>query len=55
MILGHGIDRKWDEAFFRERGAPEKMAGGYKAYYDEMVAKGFADVSGPKNRPPPTV
>jgi len=55
MILGHGIDRKWDETVFRDRGAPEKMMAGYKAYYDEMVAKGMADTSGPKNMVPPAV
>ena len=55
MILGHGIDRKWDEDAFRARGAPEKMAGTYADYYREMVAAGMADTSGPKNRPPPAV
>jgi len=55
MILGHGIDKKWDEQAFRDRGAPDKMANGYKAYYDEMVARGFADTSGPKNMAPPAV
>lgn len=55
MILGHVIDRKWDETVFRDRGAPEKMMAGYKAYYDEMVAKGMADTSGPKNMVPPAV
>lgn len=55
MVEGHGIDRKWDERIFRERGAPERMASGYKAYYDEMVANGMADTSGPKNPPPPQV
>ena len=55
MILGHGIDRKWDEEVFRGRGAPEKMMAGYRAYYDEMVAKGMADTDGPNNRPPPQV
>jgi len=55
MILGHGIDKKWDEQLFRDRGAPEKMTQGYKAYYDEMVAKGMADTSGPKNPAPPKI
>ena len=55
MILGHGIDRKWDEDEFRARNAPEKMAQGYKAYYDEMVANGMADTSGPKHKPAPRV
>jgi hypothetical protein len=55
MILGYGIDKKWDEKAFRERGAPDKMANGYKAYYDEMIAKGFGDTSGSKNLPPPAV
>jgi uncharacterized peroxidase-related enzyme len=55
MIEGHGIDKKWDEQVFRDRGAPEKMKGGYKAYYDEMVAKGLADTSGPKRPAPPAV
>jgi deferrochelatase/peroxidase EfeB len=55
MILGYGIDKKWDEKVFRERGAPDKMANGYKAYYDEMIAKGFGDTSGSKNLPPPAV
>ena len=55
MILGHGIDRKWDEAVFRDRGAPERMAHGYKAYYDEMIANGMADASGPKRPAPPAV
>ncbi len=53
MILGHGIDKKWDEGVFRARGAPAKMVAGYKAYYDEMVANGMADTSGPKHEPPP--
>ena len=55
MILGYGIDKKWDEKVFRERGAPDKMANGYKAYYDEMIAKGIGDTSGSKNLPPPAV
>lgn len=55
MILGHGIDKKWDEDLFRARGAPDKMAHGYKAYYDEMIAAGMADTSGPKRPPPPEV
>ncbi len=55
MILGHGIDKKWDEEVFRARGAPERMADGYKAYYDEMVASGMADTSGPRHQPPPLV
>jgi uncharacterized peroxidase-related enzyme len=55
MILGHGIDKKWDEAAFRARGAPERMANNYRDYYREMVAKGMADTSGPKRRPPPPV
>jgi hypothetical protein len=55
MIVGHGIDKKWDEQVFRDRGATDKMANGYKAYYDEMVAHGFADTSGPKNMAPPAV
>lgn len=55
MIEGHGIDKKWDEETFRDRGAPEKMANGYKAYYDQMIAAGMADTSGPKNLPPPLV
>lgn len=55
MILGHGIDKKWNEALFRDRGAPEKMAHRYKAYYDEMVAKGMADRSGPRRNQPPRV
>jgi len=55
MIEGHGIDKKWDEEMFRDRGAPEKMANGYKAYYDQMIAAGMADTSGPKNLPPPLV
>lgn len=55
MILGHGIDKKWDEEVFRGRGAPDKMAHGYKAYYDEMVANGMADTGGPKRPPPPQV
>lgn len=55
MILGHGIDKKWDEQVFRDRGAPEKMTEGYKAYYDEMVAKGMADTSGSKNPSPPNL
>ena len=55
MIEGHGIDKKWDEKVFRDRGAPERMATGYKNYYDEMVANGMADTSGPKNPAPPQV
>ena len=55
MILGHGIDKKWDEQVFRDRGAPDKMTEGYKAYYDEMVANGMADTSGPKNPVPPSL
>ncbi len=55
MIQGHGIDKQWDEEMFRARGAPEKMAQGYKAYYDEMIAKGMANMSGPGNAPPPAV
>ena len=55
MIEGHGIDKKWDEQLFRDRGAPERMARSYKAYYDEMVANGMADTAGPKNAPPPQV
>lgn len=55
MILGHGIDRKWDEAAFRDRGAPEKMKRNYRDYYREMVESGMADTSGPKNAPPPAV
>lgn len=55
MIEGHGIDKKWDEEVFRSRGAPERMANGYKAYYDEMIANGMADTSGPKNPAPPEV
>ncbi len=55
MILGHGIDKKWDENIFRDRGAPEKMVAGYKAYYDEMVANGMADTGGPKRPAPPPV
>lgn len=55
MILGHGIDKKWDEEAFRARGAPEKMAGDYRVYYREMVEAGLADTSGPKNRPPPAL
>ena len=55
MIEGHGIDKTWDEQVFRARGAPDKMAHGYKAYYDEMVAVGMADTNGPKNLPPPRV
>ncbi len=55
MILGHGIDKKWDEQLFRDRGAPERMSTGYKSYYDEMVALGMADTSGPKHAPPPQV
>ena len=55
MIEGHGIDKKWDEKIFRDRGAPERMANGYKAYYDEMVANGMADTSGPKNPSVPRV
>jgi len=55
MIEGHGIDKKWNEEMFRDRGAPERMANGYKSYYDEMVANGMADTSGPKNPPPPAV
>jgi len=55
MILGHGIDKKWDEAVFRSRGAPEKMTQGYKTYYDEMISKGMADTTGPKRMPPPQV
>jgi hypothetical protein len=51
----HGIDKKWDEKVFRERGAPDEMANGYKAYYGEMIAKGFGDTSGSKNLPPPAV
>ena len=35
--------------------APERMADGYKAYYDEMVASGMADTSGPRHQPPPLV
>ena len=55
MILGHGIDKKWDENVFRDRGAPDKMVAGYKAYYDEMVAYGMADTDGPKHPTPPPV
>jgi len=55
MILGHGIDRKWDEQVFRDRGAPEQMSNGYQDYYKKMVAKGMADTSGPKHLPPPAV
>jgi len=53
MILGHGIDRKWDEQAFRARGAPERMANNYKDYYREMVAAGMADTRGPKFMSPP--
>lgn len=55
MIEGHGIDKKWDEDVFRGRGAPERMATGYRAYYDEMIANGMADTSGPKRPAPPAV
>jgi len=55
MILGHGIDKKWDEDVFRDRGAPDKMANGYKAYYDEMIASGAADTTGPKRPATPAV
>ena len=50
MILGHGIDRKWDEQIFRDRGAPEKMKAGYKKYYDEMVAAGDLPLVNPLQR-----
>ena len=53
MILGHGIDKKWDEELFLSRGAPEQMIGGYRDYYKRMVAAGMADTAGPKHRPPP--
>jgi hypothetical protein len=40
---------------FRARGAPEKMAQGYKAYYDEVIAKGLANMTGPGSAPPAAV
>lgn len=55
MILGHGIDKKWDEAAFRARGAPEKMKRNYRDYYREMVEAGMADTGGPKHPAPPAV
>jgi len=55
MILGHGIDRKWDDQVFRDRGAPEQMSNGYQDYYKKMVANGMADTSGPKHLAPPPV
>ena len=55
VILGHGIDKEWDEKVFHARGAPDKMVQGYKGYYDEMVAAGMADAAGPRNAPPPRV
>ena len=37
------------------RGAPEKMAQGYKSYYDEMIAAALADASGPRKVQPPRI
>ncbi len=56
MILGHGIDKKWDETVFRDRKAPEFMSQvGYAGYYKLMVEQGMADTSGPKRMAPPEV
>ena len=53
MILGHGIDKKWDEERFLARKAPEKMANNYRDYYRQMVEAGMADTAGPKHQAPP--
>jgi len=55
MILGHGIDKKWDEDEFLARNAPEQMARNYQDYYKRMVAAGMADTDGPKNMAPPAI
>ena len=55
MILGHGIDKKWDEDAFLARKAPEQMAKNYQDYYRQMVAAGMADTDGPKNMAPPSI